>query len=351
MLESVLNQYGIVEKSLVVENFGSGLINNTWKISENGNAFIVQKINTNVFKKPAYIEQNIDLIAGFLKTHNPDYLFVSPLQAVNGKSMVYANEEDFYRAFPFVPGSYSKDIVETPEQAFEAAIQFGRFTKKLKGIDVTKLKITIPSFHDLALRYKQFLTIIETGSAKRLVESAELIQQLKNWSYIVEVYNRIKKQSTFKLRVTHHDTKISNVLFDKLDKGLCVIDLDTVMPGYFISDLGDMFRTYLSPCNEDEKDFTKVIVRPDFFEALTAGYLSEMGEELTNDEKEHFIYAGEFMIYMQAIRFFTDYLNGDIYYQARYDKHNLVRAQNQVALLHAYQKEKKCFTRIVGKYL
>ncbi len=351
MLESVLSQYGIAEKSLVVETFGSGLINNTWKISENGNAFIVQKINIHVFEKPGDIEQNIDLIAGFLKVHNPDYLFVSPLQAVNGKSMVYANGEDFYRAFPFVPGSYSKDIVETPQQAFEAAIQFGRFTKNLKGIDVTKLKITIPSFHDLALRYKQFLTTLETGNPERVRESTGLSNQLKDWSHIADAYESIKKNPAFKLRVTHHDTKISNVLFDNMDKGLCVIDLDTVMPGYFISDLGDMFRTYLSPYNEDEKDMDKVIVRSDFFEAITVGYLSEMGEELTSDEKEHFIYAGEFMIYMQALRFLSDYINGDIYYQARYAKHNLVRAQNQIALLKAYQKKKQYFTQILTKYL
>lgn len=351
MLESVLNQYGIVEKSLIVENFGSGLINNTWKISENGNAFIVQKINTHVFKKPGDIEQNIDLIAGFLKMHNPNYLFVSPLQTSNGKSMVYANGEDFYRAFPFVPGSYSKDVVATPEQAFEAATQFGRFTKNLIGVDVAKLKITIPSFHDLTLRYHQFLLALETGNQKRVKEAEALIEQLNDWSYIAEKYEKIRENPAFKLRVTHHDTKISNVLFNSQDKGLCVIDLDTVMPGYFISDLGDMFRTYLSPSNEDEKDISKVFVRPDFFEAIAAGYLNEMGDELTVDEKAHFIYAGEFMIYMQAIRFLGDYINGDIYYQARYEKHNLVRAQNQVTLLEAYQREKEHFTQILAKYL
>ncbi|HCL07029.1 MAG TPA: aminoglycoside phosphotransferase family protein [Chitinophagaceae bacterium] len=351
MLESVLNQYGIAEKSLVVENFGNGLINNTWKISENGNAFIVQKINSRVFKKPDDIEQNIDLIASYIKRNDPEYLFVSPLQTVSGKSMLYTNGEDFYRAFPFVPGSYSKDIVETPEQAFEAATQFGRFTKKLKGIDVAKLKITIPSFHDLTLRYNQFLTSLETGDQKRVTDSTKLVRELKERSYITEVYEQIRKNPAFKLRVTHHDTKISNVLFNDHDKGLCVIDLDTVMPGYFISDLGDMFRTYLSPCNEDEKDYGQILVRPAFFEAITAGYLNEMGEELTSEEKEHFVYAGEFMIYMQAIRFLSDYINGDVYYQARYEKHNFVRAQNQIALLKAYQKEKELFTQIVEKYL
>ena len=138
---------------------------------------------------------------------------------------------------------------------------------------------------------------------------------------------------SFKLRVTHHDTKISNVLFNQEDKGLCVIDLDTVMPGYFISDVGDMIRTYLSPANEEEKDFSKIEIREEYFSAIWKGYMSEMNDELSTEEKNHFIYAGKFMIYMQAIRFLTDHLNNDIYYGAKYPGHNLVRAGNQAVLL------------------
>ena len=141
--------------------------------------------------------------------------------------------------------------------------------------------------------------------------------------------------------VTHHDTKISNVLFDKSDKGLCVIDLDTVMPGYFISDVGDMLRTYLSPVNEEEKDLSRIEVRDDYFKAIAEGYLSEMKEELSQKEKEHFVYSGKFMIYMQALRFLTDYFKDDTYYGSKYPGHNLVRATNQATLLKKLtQKEK-----------
>src|SRR5690606_24912784 len=136
-----------------------------------------------------------------------------------------------------------------------------------------------------------------------------------------------------RIRVTHHDTKISNVLFDKDGKGICVIDLDTVMPGYFISDVGDMIRTYVSPANEEERDFDKIRVRDDVMDALTEGYLEFMGDELTATEKKHTRYSGMFMTYMQALRFLTDYLNDDVYYGARYDGHNRVRAMNQVRLL------------------
>ena len=124
------------------------------------------------------------------------------------------------------------------------------------------------------------------------------------------------------------------MLFNNNDKGLCVIDLDTVMPGYFISDVGDMIRTYLSPVSEEEKDFSKIQIRDEYFKAIAEGYLTEMNDELTATEKEHFVYAGKFMIYMQALRFLTDYLNDDIYYGSKYEGHNFIRANNQLTLLN-----------------
>jgi Ser/Thr protein kinase RdoA (MazF antagonist) len=232
-----------------------------------------------------------------------------------------------------VSGSHSKDVVETPDQAYEAAKQFGRFTKQLSGIDITQLHYTIPAFHDLSLRHRQFLQALQDGNAARIEETGRMIQQLLQWSPIETQYRQLVHNPDFRLRVTHHDTKISNVLFDNEDKCICVIDLDTVMPGYFISDVGDMMRTYLSPVSEEEEDFTKIEVRTAFYEAVVSGYFSEMKDELTKTEKEHFFYAGTFMIYMQALRFLTDYLNNDEYYGARYPGHNRIRAENQVVLL------------------
>jgi Ser/Thr protein kinase RdoA (MazF antagonist) len=145
----------------------------------------------------------------------------------------------------------------------------------------------------------------------------------------------------FKRRVTHHDTKISNVLFDKEDKGLCVIDLDTVMPGYFISDVGDMLRTYLCPVSEEENDFSKIEVRDEFYKAIINGYKEEMKNELTDKENKYFFYAGKFMIYMQALRFLTDHINDDAYYGAKYEGQNFVRASNQMVLLERYLEKEK----------
>lgn len=333
MLDAVLKDFGLNKGSFTIIPFGQGLINRTWKIVVSDKNYILQKINQAVFNKPGDIAFNIKLIAEYLQKHEPAYRFVSPVQSIEGQSLVYKKEDGYYRLFPFVNGSHSKIVVETPDQAYEAAKQFGRFTKLLKGFDVVQLKITIPSFHDLGLRYKQFLHSLENGNQKRITACADLIRLLESWSYIKDQFEEIKRDPEFRLRVTHHDTKISNVLFDENDKGLCVIDLDTVMPGYFISDVGDMMRTYLSPVGEEETDLGKIEVRNDFYKAIADGYLGEMQDELTETEKKHFFYAGIFMIYMQAIRFLTDYFNDDVYYGAKYPEHNLYRAKNQMVLL------------------
>jgi Ser/Thr protein kinase RdoA (MazF antagonist) len=335
MPQSVLLAYGLNAANMKVEAFGSGLINNTWKVTAPQEAFILQRINQAVFKEPASITYNIQLISDYLKRHHPEYVFVAPLVSTGGEAMVCQNEGCF-RLFPFVTGSHSKDVVETPAQAYEAATQFGRFTRNLSEMNVDKLKVTIPNFHNLKLRYQQFLTALANGNETRIRESAALIDFMKVNSDIVEEYTKIVSNPEFKLRVTHHDTKISNVLFSAEDKGICVIDLDTVMPGYFISDVGDMMRTYLSPVSEEEKDFAKIEVREDFYRAIVQGYYDEMKGVLSETEKRYFFYSGKFMIYMQAIRFLTDYLNNDVYYGARYPGHNFIRAGNQAVLLQRY---------------
>jgi thiamine kinase-like enzyme len=235
--------------------------------------------------------------------------------------------------------------VETAEQAYEAASQFGSFTKMFSGMQVKKLRITIPGFHDLRLRYRQFLTAIKKGNTQRIVVAKDLIQKLLHYSFIEEEYRFIQSHPDFKVRVTHHDTKISNVLFNDFNEGICVIDLDTVMPGYFISDVGDMMRTYLSAANEDETDFEKIIIRKEMYKAIESGYLNEMKDELTKTEIDSFYYSGKFLIYMQAIRFLTDYLNNDTYYGAQYENQNYDRAKNQLILLEQYLKMEKVLSK------
>jgi Ser/Thr protein kinase RdoA (MazF antagonist) len=331
VMDEILKAFGLADAQY--EPFGTGLINNTWKVYTPQQNFILQRINDHVFRQPQDIAHNIRLVANYLKEKHPDYFFVAPIITADSKDIVFFKGQGWFRMMPFVENSFTLDVVQTSDQAFEAAKQFGRFTKMLSGFDALKLKKTIPQFHDLELRYQQFSNATTQGNEKRINESKNIIEELIQHRSIVDEYRSILSNPQFRLRVTHHDTKISNVLFDKSSKGMCVIDLDTIMPGYFISDAGDMMRTYLSPVSEEEKDFDKIIIRNDFLQAVVEGYNEEMQNELTADEKKCFLFAGKFMIYMQALRFLTDYLNNDIYYGAKYEDHNLVRAKNQLTLL------------------
>ena len=346
MIDSVLKEFGINRDEVTIEPIHQGLINHTWKIGINGHAIILQNINSLVFKRPEDIALNIVEISLYLNKTNPEYFFVSPVKTFDGYELVHKNEYGYFRAFPFVKGSRTIDVVQTPAQAYEAARQFGKFSAVLKQFDCRKLKTTIPDFHDLSLRFAQFEEALGLGNTERIKEATGLVKELKDCSHIVNTYEKIKGNSDFRLRVTHHDTKISNVLFDKNDKGICVIDLDTVMPGYFISDVGDMIRTYLCPVSEEEQDFSKIEIRKEFYDAIVSGYLNEMKDELTSTEKSYFFYAGTFMIYMQALRFLTDYLNDDRYYGEKYPNHNLVRASNQAELLKKYFEKKEILTGI-----
>jgi len=349
MLTDVLSYFSLRETDCKVEPYGNGLINRTWLVSCKNKNYILQRVNDRIFRQPWDIAHNIRAVGDYLKSLYPDYLFVLPVQTtVSGKDMV-ENENGFFRLFPFVTGSKTIDFTSNAFQAYEAAAGFGNFTALLSGFDVNRLKITLPDFHNLTLRHNQFITALESGNPERIMETRESISFLITHSSIAEVYEKIKINPAFKLRVTHHDTKISNILFDKNDRTMCVIDLDTLMPGYFISDVGDMMRTYLSPVTEEEKDYSRITIRTDCFEAIVRGYAGRMKDVMTSIEKKHFVYAGKFMIYMQALRFLTDYLNNDTYYQAKYPGHNLTRANNQIELLKRLLEKEGELTNIASK--
>lgn len=351
MIQKVLEMYGIDPGKSEIESLTSGLINNTWKVTLADKAFIAQRINDQVFKKPFEVAANIRMIDRYLKEHSPGYLFVSPVRSLNGEDIYFLEGQGYFRIFPFINGSRTINSVSNADEAFQAALQFGKFTRLLSGFDAKSIHITIPDFHNLTLRFVQFETALRNGDPGRISQSAELIAQIKKYSGIVEAYEKIRADRMIRQRVTHHDTKISNVLFDDQGKGLCVIDLDTVMPGYFISDVGDMMRTYLSPANEEEKDFERIEVREDVFRAIVNGYLSSMGDELTGAEQALILYSGSFLIYMQAIRFLADHLNRDIYYGARYEDHNFVRAGNQLILLKRLDEKAEILQQIIAREL
>ncbi|MBN8667550.1 MAG: aminoglycoside phosphotransferase family protein [Chitinophagales bacterium] len=330
----ILEEYGFKAGSYGISSLGTGLINTTWRIKDSRGDFVLQKINHAIFSNPWAIAENIRAMGEYLATRHPDYLFTRPLQTKRGEEMVEKEGMGFFRIFPFIVGSVTHDVVSHPRLAYKAARSFGRFTRSLAGLPMEQLQTTLEAFHDLSLRYQQFTEALEKGNPERIRDSAYLIDQARELSFLVNKYQSIRQDPAFLLRPTHHDTKISNVLFNKQGQALCVIDLDTVMPGYFLSDLGDMMRTYLSPVSEEEQDFSRIEVREEYKSAVLEGYLSAMKPVLSPAELESVDFAGPYIIYMQALRFLTDHLNNDRYYGAKYQGHNKQRAENQLVLLN-----------------
>jgi len=314
----------------------SGLINQTIKVETKDYSYIVQQINTNVFNNPHAIDENIKQIGAYLKVNFPSYTFVNLVPCKQGNTL-HVIDEKYFRVFEIVNDSKTIEVVETEHQAFEAAKQFGKFTSLLHNFPLNTLQTTLPNFHNLSLRYNQFLNALKIGNKDRIMKCKSLIQSVENNVNICKKFNHFVSNKNALQRVTHHDTKISNVLFNSDDNAICVIDLDTVMPGYFLSDVGDMIRTYVSPTTEEESNFDKIFIRKEFLQAIKEGYLQEMQFVLTPFEIEHFFFGGETLIFMQALRFLTDYLNNDIYYFTTYKEQNFVRATNQIKLLHELQ--------------
>jgi thiamine kinase-like enzyme len=352
MFGSILSKYGFDESEFSVKPFGNGLINHTWKIIYAGREFLLQKINLQVFKHPLEILDNCRLLESYFKTNHPDYLFVAPLPALNHLNYVTDGEKNIYRLFPFVKNSHSFNTVSSPVLAFEAAKQFGKFTRLLSPFDPLALHTTLPDFHNLSLRYLQYRQALENAGSQRIEKSTPVISFLDEQKEIVERFENARNNNSFRQRVIHHDAKINNVLFDiGTHKALCVIDLDTVMTGYYISDVGDMLRTYLSPASEEESDTSLIRIREEYFFEIVEGYLGEMQSQLSSEEIQYFVYSGKFAIYLQVIRFITDYLNNDRYYQIKYPEHNLVRANNQAVLLKCYLEKEKRMDEILEQYL
>ncbi len=263
MLENVLSAYGLPNDCLIVPH-GDGLINQTWTVQAGTRKYILQKINTEIFTEPWKIAENIDRVSEWLQSNEGGNLFPKPIKSLMGDDMLHIPGEGYFRIFDFVRDSLSINVVSTTRQAYEASRKFGEFTHTLSGFPINELHYTLPDFHNLALRHKQFTVALQRAKMERVKKATRLIAYLESLQGISLQYDEILKNPDFKLRVTHHDTKISNVLFDTYDNGICVIDLDTMMPGYFISDVGDMFRTYLSPVSEEETDFSKIELREDF---------------------------------------------------------------------------------------
>jgi hypothetical protein len=373
---------GEYDCNIHIEPISIGLINDTWivtSLDSDGNIsnqYILQRINHEVFCHPHSIDHNFRLMVEHIEQYHPNEIFprLIPLKKSSSSSSSSPSSSDktvtllyiettqtYFRMVDYIMNSYSLQVLESPTQAYEAAKAFGSFCRMFSTPSISSqtllncLQDTIPNFHNLILRYEQYQeALVDKGRAERIMQARPEINALQEMTDILFIYKTITSDSDMLMkmekRVTHHDCKISNMLFDSHShQGKCVVDLDTTMPGYFISDIGDMFRTFLSAHSEEEMDLSKVYVRMEYFEAVVEGYLSEMKDVLTKTELEYVTYAGEFIIYMQTLRFLTDFLLGDVYYKVTSEEHNLHRARNQLKLLQSYRACKPTMIGIVER--
>lgn len=332
-IQEVLNGFGLGFNNDQIKPLGNGHINQTYLL-DGPVKFVLQRINTNVFTRPEIIASNLKNASHHLNKNYPGYLFLNAAKTKSGEDMMYDEAGHPWRLFPYINNTITLESVSTPDEAYEAARGFAALTKKLDGVDVDRFKPTIDRFQDLAWRFEQLQDAIQQATDDRKFEAESAIEQALSFSYLVDEFVEWTQSGKLKPRVVHNDTKINNILFDsRSNKAVAVIDLDTLMPGYFIYDLGDMVRTFVSPVSEEEQDITKIAFRFPYYQNLLEGYLSEMNDCLTEDEKEAIPFAGMMMTYIMAIRFLADYLNGDIYYNTEYPGQNLVRATNQLRLL------------------
>lgn len=333
MLESQVNEIAIHFgfNAASIESLTEGLIHKTYKVtSADGHAIILQQINTSVFTDPKKIIENYQLLYQHLRANNG--IKIPELIKTAAGYELYFQGRFSWRAFEYIPDSYTENLLSV-EKIFSAAQCYGTFVRNLFGIDITKLTPTIPGFHDLNNRYKQFQQAKQPCKPERLTRSLELISKIEERKYLVDFYNNLTLNPAYRIRPMHHDCKLSNILFDThTKKAICPIDLDTTMPGYFFSDLGDMVRTMISESGEDSPS-EKIIIRKDLYDAILNGYQSGIGDALTQTEFNHIHHAGLIMIYIQAMRFLTDYLSNDSYYKISYPEQNFARAANQLALL------------------
>ncbi len=332
-IEKAAKQF-IGDGDISIETLGNGLIHHTYKINNKETSIVLQAINKTVFKKPEDILYNYYNVYQYLKNENSSISIPEPLTALDGQLYWIDEEDNFWRANAFVTNSYSPDIADNEQAAYTVAKSFAVFTHELSGLDVKGLKMIIPHFHDLSFRYHQLEDAIAKSTIERLLKATHVISELRDRKQMVNWYDSIKENENYPDRVMHHDCKISNILFNKSSaEVICPVDLDTVMPGKFFSDLGDMIRSMACTIDENSTKWEDIDIRPSFYKAIMKGYMEGAGDIFSDEEKKHMNYAGLIMIYMQAIRFLADFLHGDIYYKTNYPEQNLNRALNQLILL------------------
>jgi hypothetical protein len=340
--------------------YGNGHINDTY-VSEYDQAgknarFIHQRINDRIFKQPAVIMDNIQRVTAHLRRKltergatDIDRRALTLIPTRDDKPAFIDAEGKYWRTYIFIEGATSHDVITDPRQARQAAAAFGAFQEMLRDMPGPRLVETIPNFHHTPARFEALEKAIAADSHNRAAScKAEIDFCLARKGMTGELI-RLQEAGLIPERVTHNDTKINNVMLDnKTGEGICVIDLDTVMPGLALYDFGDMVRTCTSPAAEDEKDLSKVTMRMPVFRELVEGYLGAAGSFLTPAERDYLPFSGKLITFEIGIRFLADYLAGDIYFKTHRPGHNLDRCRTQFALVASIEHQEQAMRRLVA---
>lgn len=343
---------GVVED---VVRYGEGHINETYlvTIKDSNIQYILQKINNRIFPDINGLMNNIELVTTHLKNkiiaNGGDYLRETlNIIKTNDDKSYYHDETGYYRLYLFVSDSLTLQNADTKELFKESAIGFGKFVNLLADFDATKLVEVIPNFHNTLKRFEHFMETLSKDPLNRAKDCKEEIEFVLKRKEDVSIIVNLIKENKIPLKVTHNDTKLNNVLLDNnTKKALCVIDLDTIMPGSSLYDFGDSIRFGCNSASEDEKDLSKVTFLVDYFKAYVEGYLGEVKNSLNEYEIKYLPLGAKMMTLECGIRFLDDYLDGDHYFRTHRENHNLDRCRTQFKLVSEIEKNMDLLNKIV----
>lgn len=325
------------------EAFGSGHINSTYRVVTEQGDYVLQRINHQVFKQPVQVMENIVAVTAHLRSKNCPAMTFIPCE--NGKFFYQDSEENYWRLSSFVPG-VALDAPETPEDLYQAGFAFGQFMQDLADFPAETLFETIPNFHNTPDRYVKFREVLAKDPLDRAKDARDLIRYLEEKEELAGTLQRMRDAEQLPLRVTHNDTKLNNVLLDNdTRKPLCVLDLDTVMPGLSAYDFGDGIR-FGATTNQEDGDHNEMDLQ--LFKMYTRGYL-DAAKDLTEQELQVLPLSAFIMTLECGMRFLTDYLEGDRYFGISYPEQNLIRAKNQLALAADIEKKLPQMEAVIAK--
>ncbi|MDR1455055.1 MAG: aminoglycoside phosphotransferase family protein [Tannerella sp.] len=354
----ILGSFDLAEQPAEVTPFGNGHINDTLKVTTvNGeDRYVLQRINHRIFTDVEMLQNNIRVVISHIRRklelrgeQDIDRKVLTFLPARDGKNY-YFDGENYWRVSLMIPRSQSFEEINAAF-SYEAGRAFGDFQSMLSDLPEGMLGETIPNFHNMEFRLRQFREAVEANPAGRLDEVTELKEEIEKRAEAMCVQERLYREGKLKKRTNHCDTKVNNILFDENGKVLCVIDLDTVMPGFVLSDIGDFIRTGANTGAEDDENPDRVNVNLEIFKAYAKGYMETARSFLTPLEITMLPYGGRLLTYMQTVRFLTDYINGDTYYKIHKPKHNLIRTCAQFKLLQSLEAHQAEMDEFIQQYL